>query len=141
MKNYYLLICFIFCLLGSATTQAVPYKPKPGQVSVEGKKSKKDRKAEKKVMREIKKQEKKKKKVQKRMNKLKRKLDKKGVVLSAHQEAFFGGATNTSKFRLGLIIFLCGLLAGLVLASWLAWVGWLATVVGLVLMILGLLNI
>ena len=63
-------------------------------------------------------------------NKLEKKLEGQGTY----------GLMDDDRFRIGLLLLLAGVLASIILTSWLSWIGGLAVIVGLVLMILAILD-
>ena len=60
-------------------------------------------------------------------------------VNKASKKAQRDGLLADSRIYLGLILLLAGIVIGLLLANWLAWIGWLSTTAGLILIIWGLL--
>lgn len=67
-------------------------------------------------------------------NRLEKKLDKKMEGQGTY------GLMDDDRFRIGLLLLLAGVLASIILTSWLSWIGGLAVIVGLVLMILAILD-
>ncbi len=62
------------------------------------------------------------------------------VVEKVQAQEFFGGVTDESKFRLGLLLFVAGVLIRWLLNGLLGWIGALIAVGGVVLMVLALLD-